>query len=303
MRWMTALIATGSLWSGAHAWHDEGHYYATLAAVESLPPEVPEFFRLGATTAAHVSIDPDVAKNRGTPQLRQTEQPEHYLDLELLKGRSLPGSREDFHQLCTKLGIKPKEVGLLPYAIIEWAQRLTLAFAEHRRSPENPHVQIKCLVYAGLLAHYTTDLSMPLHTTVHWNGRTDTDHSNIHARVDALPTKLPYERIFGKPMPKIPAHTDIFAYVVQQLQHSNELVDRVYELEPRLPEPTDLELIDDEVIKFTINRTRAAAQITATILHSTWKNSATIKLPWWLDRTPLDAQFDPTQIPPQPTPQ
>ena len=65
------------------------------------------------------------------------------------------------------------EASTLPYSIAEWTQRLTIAFAEHRNDPENPHVRAKCLVFAGILSHYAADLHMPLHTSIHWDGRDD----------------------------------------------------------------------------------------------------------------------------------
>ena len=200
----------------------------------------------------------------------------------------------------------PKDAGMLPYAIIEWTQRLTLAFAEHRLWPENPYVQIKCLVYAGMLAHYAADLTMPLHTTVHWDGRADGEgkspRSGIHHKVDALPTKLPYVQIFAEPLPEPRAHEDVFAFVLDQLAANHALVDRVYELEPRLPETGDPEMIDAEVIDFTIGRTRAAAQLTAELIRSAWENSADVDMHWWLDRNTFDRDFDPTRVPEQPSP-
>jgi hypothetical protein len=82
----------------------------------------------------------------------------------------------------------------LPYAIAEWTERLSIAFAEHRKYPANPYIQNKCLVYAGFLAHYAQDLCMPLHTTIHHDGRANPDGSTpktgIHPRVDSLVEKL-----------------------------------------------------------------------------------------------------------------
>lgn len=124
------------------------------------------------------------------PQLTDREEPDHYIDLELLRGESLPEKRHAYLELCQKLNQKPAQVGYLPYAIAEHAQQLTVAFAEYRRFPEHPAIQMKVQVYAGLLAHYAADLSMPLHTTIHFNGRADpitgqSPKTGIHARIDA----------------------------------------------------------------------------------------------------------------------
>ena len=59
-----------------HAWLMGGHHTLTLASVQALPDEAPAFFRAGASTVAHMSVDPDVAKHRGTPNVRAAEYPE-----------------------------------------------------------------------------------------------------------------------------------------------------------------------------------------------------------------------------------
>ena len=81
-------------------------------------------------------------------------------------------------------------LGLLPYAIAETTYMLSLALAEHHRWPDNQAIQSKCLVYAGLLSHYAEDACMPLHATVHWDGRVlpngQSPRTGIHSRVDGL---------------------------------------------------------------------------------------------------------------------
>ena len=57
------------------------------------------------------------------------------------------------------------------YAVAEWTEKLALAFAQHRRWPENTLVQAECLLTAASLAHYAQDLCQPLHTSVHFDGR------------------------------------------------------------------------------------------------------------------------------------
>jgi len=288
----------------ADAWHDEGHFYTALAAVRNLPEDVPAFFRNGAGSIAHNALDPDVFKVRSLPQLDHCEYPEHFLDIELLRGHDLPPKRYDYLKLCDELNVDPTKAGLLPYAITEWTQKLTMAFAEHRAHPDNPHIQNKCLVYAGILAHYAADLHMPLHTSIHWDGRAEAGvpyvRTGIHNKVDALPTKVPYNELFAEPLPTPLTSRDVFGFTMAQLASSHKLVDRVYELEPDLPEWDNLAPLQGEVLRFTKERTRAAAAFTADLYLSAWRNSAQITLPRWLDRTVFDENFDPSQVPPQP---
>ncbi len=88
---------------------------------------------------------------------------------------------------------------------------------------------MKCLVYAGRLAHYAADLEQPLHTTVDYDGRTQaakdaknktfkSPHTGIHTKVDALPTKMPYDQLFKDPLPAPQARDDVFALVQEELR-------------------------------------------------------------------------------------
>lgn len=294
------------------AWHDEGHYYIARAAVEALPQEMPAFFRTADSrdAIAHGALDPDVIRSRALPQLRAASAPEHFIDLELLEGRPLPSTRYDYIALCVQLGIDAGRTGTLPYAITERAQWLTMAFAEHRRWPDNPHIQRKCVVLAGILAHYTADLHMPLHTTLHHDGRVERNDAgalvrvgpriDLHARVDALPTKIPYAVLFEQAVTIHEPRADLFVYVVEELAKSHALVDKVYDLERRIPARGDLSLEDEQVRAFTIERVREAAAFTAGIYLSAWRNSADLAPPDWLDRTIFDERFDPAAIPAQP---
>ena len=138
----------------ALAWWVDGHAAQSRAAVLSLPDGVPGFFVDGRGTIAYFAADPDLAKNPNLSLLRDAERPEHYLDLELLDGRQLPNTRAGLIELCAELNVEPSQVGSVVYAIAEWTERLTLAFAEHRKWPDVEPLRLKCLLYAGLLAHY-----------------------------------------------------------------------------------------------------------------------------------------------------
>ena len=81
---------------------------------------------------------------------------------------------------------EPNKVGMLPYAIMEYYEKLTVGFYDYRKTPTNSAIPMKCLVYGGMLAHYTGDAAMPLHTTRDFDGRTRPDgtvkQKGIHAK-------------------------------------------------------------------------------------------------------------------------
>ena len=292
---------------GAAGWHGPGHELASRTAVAMLPKEMPAFFLAGGEAIAHSARDPDLFTRPIAPrELHAQEASEHYFDLELLAGEEVPATRYEFIELCARKGISPPKVGLLPYAIVEWTQRLTVAFAEHRKWPGNPHVRHKCLLYAGICSHYAQDLCMPLHTTIHWDGRANADgtspRTGIHARADALLQKLPVSPAEAADGLQAEAFDDLMAAVMANFRASHALVDRLYELEARLPKLEDPLPGDSEASAFARERLRAAAAFTASLHLTAWRNSAKIELPEWHQRSdkeiiPDEAASRPAQPP------
>jgi len=270
------------------AWWPQGHSILTEAAVRALPEETPAYFREGHPLAAHLAQDPDLARNRDTPSAQDAETPEHYFDWELLGGRPVPPTRYSFLALCAEAKLDPKKVGTLPYSVTEWTERLAVAFAEHRKWPGNPHIRTKSLVYAGILSHYAGDLCMPLHCTIHFNGRARPDgtspNSGIHARVDSLIEKVglkPEDLARGR-QPE--AYPRLLPAVVAEIERSRALIDRTYELEVMLPPERGAWTAGPEVRAFTEERGRAATHFIASLYLTAWRNSAGVRLPPWLER-------------------
>lgn len=270
----------------AIAWHSEGHRLAVFTAVRVLPEEVPEFFRTAPNAVASGANDPDIFKSADTPELSAEEDPEHYLDLERLQGEPLPADRYRYLQLLQEMRLQPRDVGLAPYAITEWAQRLTMCFAEHRKFPQDRNIQRRCLVYAGVLGHYTADICQPLHATIHHNGRTLPDGTvesrGIHTQMDALLERFdlkPVESAEGIQAVAFPA---LLPAVLAEIDKSNALVDRVYELAPKLPRQKVTDGVDEEVRRFAVDRFRASVQFTANVYLTAWRDSAKVQLPSWV---------------------
>jgi hypothetical protein len=272
--------------AGAAAWHRHGHVLSSRAAVAMPSAELPGFFVGGVETIAHASQDNDAfTRPIGPNELDQAEAPEHYFDLELLGDQPVPTTRYAFIEFCAARGLKPTQVGLLPYAITEWTQRLTVALAEHRRWPDDPAVQSKCLVYAGLLAHYAADACQPLHVTIHWDGRALADgrspRSGIHQRLDALPAKLTVTAVELIEGQQAQAVEQLFPAILSEIRRSHGLVERVYQLEAQLPAMESDQPLTDEVAAFAKERMQAAAVFTGSLYLTAWRDSAAIEIPDW----------------------
>jgi hypothetical protein len=291
----------------AYAWHAGGHTRICQAAIVRLPPDMPAFFSNteAQETIAHLSIDPDCYKHEALPQLSQTESPEHYMDYELVTGLTLPQQRYDFLAMCYEKKLNPQKVGTLPYAITEWAQRLTMAFAEHRRWPRDLSIQVKCHVYAGILAHYVGDLVQPLHCTVHHDGRMGPDGKmeahGIHHKVDHVIEALQLDTLVcTSDVKPLVIHDSIFTAMLEQIRLSNQQVDQVYALADRWPDrhTSPVDKPDPQVHRMAVAFLRHGAALTAGLFLRAWEDSASIHLPNWQiqERTEPTVQTIPAHV-------
>lgn len=285
---LAAAIAVLFISTGARSWWHVSHSIIDRAAMLVMPHSVPRFFQRGVETIAAFSSDPDLQRNRALPALSSTERPDHFFDLELLEGRALPRTRAEFVAMCGEMGLDPYQVGMAPYSITEWYERLVFAFTEYRLRPRDRSVQAKVLYIAAVLSHYTADAAQPLHCTVHFDGRLKEDgtspRSGIHVRMDALPAAcgLSAREVAGGLEVKQPLE-DVFTAAVEFVTESNALVDRVYELEGRLPpaEESGQPDVDAEVREFALSCSRRAALFTARVWCTAWVKSRDVQLPEW----------------------
>lgn len=267
----------------SQAWWGNGHGILTQAAVLAQPQEVPAFFRNGAAQVAHMSFDPDIAKNRAAPHLYDGEFPEHFFDLELLEGADVPGKRHDFIALCESLGVASDKVGYAPYAITEYTERLMVAFAEHRKWPNKQMIQAKIFVYAGVLAHYAEDIVQPLHATIYYDGRIgeggEKMHAGIHETVDSVIERLEmHPAQLAASVTVAPFEGDLFEAVISQAYESNGQVDRVYDL------AGSLDPVTEQGRDFARERANRAVAFTASLYLTAWQQSESVRLPGWLER-------------------
>ncbi|HMC89802.1 MAG TPA: S1/P1 nuclease [Gemmataceae bacterium] len=260
--------------TGAMAWWVKGHGTIAEAAASRLPEAMPQFFRAAGKQLGHLAGDPDRWKNRDAKHLRAAEAPDHFIDLEDYAGNTLPADRYKAATLLRTLKQQPERTGMLPYAIMEDFDRLTCAFYDYRAEPENEAIRMKCIVYAGNLAHFTGDATMPLHTTRNYDGKPGPDggmvQRGIHAKIDAFPEKngLTAEEM-GRGLEPVRID-DMWEYIVKRIDESHKLIDRCYELDAAggfdKPTPESRALI--------LERCRAAAQFTADVWYNAWLRSA-----------------------------
>ena len=236
------------------AWGMDGHKMINRLAGAALPADVPEFLRSPQALNAleYYGPEPDRWRSHNEPELNAAQAPEHFIDLEYadLVGPDLPRRRYDYIRALAfaqkshpDLALSPEKVGLQPYVTTEVWERLKSGMREYRTllaaKQNTKPVEAEIIFYAGWLGHYVADGSMPLHTTIQYNGWTGPNPNNyttehkIHALFES---EFVAENV--KPAEVAPLITakpvvlgDVFDDYMKYLRHSNSLVEKTYQLE------------------------------------------------------------------------
>jgi hypothetical protein len=277
----------------ASAWGNEGHTYVNRVAAQKMPADMPRFLRRAVAEIAYLGPEPDRWRNPSEPQLKNAQEPDHFIDLERVDWLNpLPTTRYEFYRkLYEKRAATadhgddylPEHVGLQPYITLEVFGRLKAAFREYRRlrdlhQPTAP-VEHAIVFYAGWLGHYVADGSQPLHTTIQYNGWVGpnpngyTTEHKIHALFE---TTYVAQNVAAKDfsdLVRAPERlTDPFQQYVAYLRASNGQVETVYVLEKAggfsgkgTPEAFD----------FTARRLAAGSQMLLNLWYTAWLDSAT----------------------------
>lgn len=237
----------------SYAWGLDGHKIINRLAGEALPQDVPEFLRstAGLNALEYYGPEPDRWRSSTEPELSAAQAPEHFLDLEYadLVGE-LPRRRYDFVRALAyaqkshlDLALSPEKVGLQPYQATELWERLKSSMRDYRalkaKGEDTKPVEGEITFLAGWLGHYVADGSMPLHTSIQYNGWTGpnpngyTTEHRIHSLFESEFVKANVKA--GDIAPLIGAKPvvmgDVFAEYVAYLRHSNTLVEKTYQLE------------------------------------------------------------------------
>lgn len=253
-----------------YGWGPDGHRFINRVAALHMSGELPAFFRTAADRMEYLGPEPDRWRTAFEPSLKNAQEPEHYIDLELLDGfGDLPRKRFDYYRKLeafrlsdsppgaaviasgsqtpggqTKRGVLvPERVGLQPWIVIEVYERLVVAFREYREllkeGKPTKAAEDTAIFYAGWLGHYVGDGANPMHTSIYFNGWVG---PNPHGYTTSKSTHYDFESRFVHDNIKVediapllhPAariQGDVFSDYLAYLRESNSLIDKTYELE------------------------------------------------------------------------
>jgi hypothetical protein len=286
--------------AAARAWGNEGHRIINRAAIAKLPQDVPAFLRSAdaASEIEYLGPEPDRWRSPLEPELNASQAPDHFIDFELADIIGpLPRSRYEYIRMLYAAAVDrphdaaklaPEKVGFQPYITIEVMERLQVALREWRtlsaagvtKAADAKAAQQAAILYAGWLGHYVADGSMPLHTSIQYNGWVSKENPNgyttehgIHSQFES--TFVAANMKSADVQPLVPANANVladpFADYVAYLRKSNLLVERVYQLEK-------VGGFDNagsaESRRFTAERLAAGATMLRDMIYTAWVNSA-----------------------------
>ena len=235
-------------------WGEAGHRMINRLADANLPADMPAFLRDKAAqeTMDYLGPEPDRWRNSAEPELNAAQAPEHFVDLEYFDMLPvIPKRRYDYVRALAvlqkdhpDLPLSVEKVGLQPYVTLEVWERLKVGMREYRKleaaKADTKPAELAIVYYAAWLGHYVADGSMPLHTTLQYNGWTGpnpkgyTTEHKIHALfesvyVGANVSAAEVDPLVKETKPKV--IDDVWAGYLEYLRHSHSLVEQTYVLE------------------------------------------------------------------------
>ncbi len=268
-------------------WGRDGHAMVGRAAAAHVPGDMPEFFRREVQRLSYLNYEPDRWRNSDMAEMNEAFRYDHYIDLENVPAAARE-ARDRFQFLDvlyrqTELQRPERDGGFLPFRILELSQRLEIEFRMWRQASgeEQAWIEERIVNDAGLLGHYVADGSNPHHATIHFNGwsasapnpRDFSTARDFHSRFESAfvaAAVTPDEVRDGTPSnPEVLG--DLRSAVWAYLDESNDLVERLYELEkdvgfdPADPHP--------EASAFALERLTAGAEMLRNVWYAAWMNS------------------------------
>lgn len=285
---LSLLLLADSAWP----WGNEGHMMINRVAAQKLPSDVPAFLRSAEEQLAYLGPEPDRWRERSELALKLSQEPDHFIDLELVEGMTLPADRYSYYRALEAKrqqtpgqpdNLLPEKVGLQPYITMEVFGRLVVAFREYRHAVRDhkstEFAERNVIFYAGWLGHYVADGSNPLHTTVSYNGWTTanpngyTTAKTIHWKMEgefvaANQNQLPFAALVPD---KARTLDNPFQDYLAYLRKSHGHVEQVYQLE----KAGGFEAAGSaESRQFIQQRMAAGAETLRDLWYTAWLNSA-----------------------------
>jgi hypothetical protein len=278
------------------AWGDVGHRISGEAAALAMPPSTPAFFRNAAKQLGYLNPEPDRWRERTEsnldPALNNGSAPDHFIDMELASPAVLAQAlkardRYGFIDTLAAANIKASTMGVLPFSMLEWAQKLRVDFRNWRIAPDSikPWIEARIIEAriiddAGILGHYVADGANPAHTSVNFNGWTGPNpngyatDNRFHARFESIyvGSNVKLSDVTSRMDTVAKVLPDLRAAIIQYLHEGNAQVEPMYKIDKA--HPFDAMTTAPENKAFAVARLTAGATMLRDIWWTAWVTSA-----------------------------
>jgi hypothetical protein len=272
----------------ASAWGEEGHRYINRVAAEHMPEDMPAFFRNAAARLSFLGPEPDRWRDNKElyKALSSVNGPDHFINIDKPENfEGMPNDRYLYSDWLRASGRDPKDIGFLPYSILEGFQKVEVLFRmwrEPQHFAERDQIEQNIIYYAGVLGHYVADGSQPLHATIHYNGWSTSSNPQLFTREplhwrfegEFVKAQIKQEDFSSlvKPATKL---QDPFAEIVKYLVDSYNHVPELYRMDKTARWDGNNRNADSK--KFVAERLAAGSQMLANLWYTAYLGSASIK--------------------------
>jgi hypothetical protein len=267
----------------AWGWGQTGHELAGRAAADTMPSDMPAFFRGAAAQLSYLTAEPDRWRDPESTAANNAFNPDHAINMELLpKGALDAPDRFAYLAILQQHGLT-SAVGMAPFRTLELTERLRTEFRlwRHATDPQiRGFIEQRIINDAGILGHYVTDGSQPLHTSLYhhgWVGDNPNDYTtdrSIHARFESeyVDTHIKLADITSQI--NTPPHvlTNLQPQIVAYFRHTHEFVVPLYELEKKAPFNAATTAPEDKA--FVVARLVDGTNMLRDVWYTAWMDSA-----------------------------
>lgn len=269
----------------ANAWGEEGHRFINLAAAQHLPDDMPAFFRNASARLSFLGPEPDRWRDNRElyKALSEVNGPDHFLDIDKPENfEALPNDRYLYADWLRAQGKEPKDIGFLPYSMLEGYQKVQVLFRlwrDPKHAADREQIEQNIVYYAGVLGHYVGDGSQPLHATIHYNGWSTSANPELMTREplhwrfegEYVKAQIKFDDFSGL-VKKARALQDPFSDIVSYLVESYKLAPEVYRMDKTAR--WESSNTRPESKRFVAARLAAGSQMLANLWYTAWLNSA-----------------------------
>lgn len=269
----------------SYGWGEEGHRYINRVAAERLPDDMPAFFKQASARLSFLGPEPDRWRDSKElyKALTEVNGPDHFIDIDKTENfEGLPNDRYQYADWLRQNGKEPKDIGFLPYSILEGYQKMQVLFRlwrDPQHAAEREQIEQNIIYYGGVLGHYVADASQPLHVTIHFNGWSASSNPENYTR-EPLHWRFEGEYVKAKIKPEDFAGLvktaqklqDPFADIMRYLFESHSRVAELYRMDKTAR--WDTANTSPESKKFVASRLAAGSQMLANLWYTAWLGSA-----------------------------